>query len=73
MVNVEGNGKDGGGNPYKLSKTYHREEGAQKHKWEVRGTGGRIGVEVIWNVDIGHLNRMQAGDGGKLGGSKTDI
>ena len=46
---IGGNDEDSGGNPYKLPKESHREEGMEKHRRGVVNTGGRRVVEVSWN------------------------
>ena len=70
---VGGYEKGSGGNPYKLSKTDHRGEGTDKHRWDVVNTVVRRGVEVIFNLYSGHIHRPHTGDGGALDLLKTDL
>ena len=73
VVHVGDDDKYGGGNSYKITKSYHMEEGAEKHIWDVGDTGGRRGIEGIWNEYSGQIQQLQAGDGGAVGSSKTYI
>ena len=68
-----GNYEDIGGNPYKLPKEFHGEDGAEKHRQDVSNTGSRRGVQGIWNADSGHIHHPQEGEGGTVGGFKTNI
>ena len=70
---VGGNANEGGGNPYKLPKEYHREEGSEKQRRDVVNTDGPRGVEGGWNSDSVRINCPHTGDGVTVGGFKTNI
>ena len=73
VILVGGGDKGGGGNPYKLPKEYHREEGSEKQRRDVVNTDGRRGVEGGWNSDSVRINCPHTGDGFTVGGFKTNI
>ena len=63
----------GGWNPYRITKAYHGEEGAEKHRYYMGNTGGRIGVECGWGAYSIHIHCLRAGDGGAVVRYKTNI
>ena len=73
MGHSRGNYKYGGGSPCKILKAYHVEDGVENHRQYMGNTGGRRGVEGIWNVERGHIHFLQAGDSGAVDGSKKNL
>ena len=68
-----GDDKEGQGNPCRISKIGHGEEGVKNHTQDVGNTVRWRAVKGVLYVDSIHINRLSAGDGGSLGISKINL
>ena len=73
VVHGGGNYKDGGGNPYNITKADYGEKGTEKNIWDVGNTGIWRCAEGSWNVYRSHIHQIQAEYSGSLDGFKTYI
>ena len=67
------NDKDNGGNPCRIPKVYHGEEGTEKHRRDVGDTSVWRGVKGGWYVESSHILWNQSGNSGTVGASMPDI